>query len=212
MLQAVIFDLDGTIGDTLPICIQSFRQAVEPLTGRRLSDQEIIREFGPSEEGTLRRMVPEHYDRALESFLEHYRENHRTCTEPFEGIRTLLEDLKKSGKKVGLVTGKGAQSCEITLEQFGLEGVFDAVDTGSPEGNRKAEAIRRMLGYFAVSPEDAVYVGDAPSDVTESRKAGIPVISAVWADTADMDAITRVQPDAIAADVGSLRKFLDLDR
>ena len=59
MIRAVVFDFDGTIADTLPLCIAAFRQAVEPHAGRRVSDEEIIATFGPSEEGTIRALIPE---------------------------------------------------------------------------------------------------------------------------------------------------------
>ena len=52
-IKALIFDLDGTIGDTLPLCIKAFRRSIEPLIGRSVSDAEIIATFGPSEEGTI---------------------------------------------------------------------------------------------------------------------------------------------------------------
>jgi phosphoglycolate phosphatase/pyrophosphatase PpaX len=51
-IKAVIFDLDGTVANTLPLCIQAFRQSIEPLIKRSVSDAEIIGTFGPSEEGT----------------------------------------------------------------------------------------------------------------------------------------------------------------
>jgi len=53
-----IFDLDGTIGNTLPLCVTAFREALESLAGRPLSDAAIMATFGPSEEGTVMALVP----------------------------------------------------------------------------------------------------------------------------------------------------------
>jgi beta-phosphoglucomutase-like phosphatase (HAD superfamily) len=50
-LEGIICDLGGTLADTLPVCFVAFRQAIETLTGRRLSDEETLVHFGPSEEG-----------------------------------------------------------------------------------------------------------------------------------------------------------------
>ena len=61
-IKGLIFDLDGTIGNTLPLCIQAFRQSIEPLAMKKLSDQDIIATFGPSEEGTIQTLIPEHYE------------------------------------------------------------------------------------------------------------------------------------------------------
>ena len=65
MLKAVIFDFDGTVCDTLPLCIAAFRKSIEPLAGRRFSDQEITATFGPSEEGTIRALIPEFYEQGV---------------------------------------------------------------------------------------------------------------------------------------------------
>ncbi|MGQ1947507.1 HAD family hydrolase [Geofilum sp. OHC36d9] len=56
-IKAVIFDLDGTLGNTIPLCIEAFRKSIEPLIGKKLSDQEITSTFGPSEEGTIKVLV-----------------------------------------------------------------------------------------------------------------------------------------------------------
>ena len=58
-IRGVLFDLDGTLGNTLPVCIGAFRRAVEPFAGREVSDAEIVATFGPSEEGTVHVLAPE---------------------------------------------------------------------------------------------------------------------------------------------------------
>ena len=57
-IKAVIFDIDGTLANTIPLIIKAYRQAVEPLVHRSLTDDEIVATFGPSEEGSVRAMVP----------------------------------------------------------------------------------------------------------------------------------------------------------
>lgn len=69
MIKVVIFDFDGTVADTLPLCIEAFRRSIEPLAGKALSDQDIVSTFGPTEDGTIRALVPEHYEQALQDYL-----------------------------------------------------------------------------------------------------------------------------------------------
>jgi phosphoglycolate phosphatase-like HAD superfamily hydrolase len=57
-LQGVIFDLDGTLGDTLPVCFAAFRETFRHYLGREYSDREIRAMFGPTEEGIIQRMIP----------------------------------------------------------------------------------------------------------------------------------------------------------
>ena len=73
MFKGIIFDLDGTIANTLPLCIEAFRKSIEPLANRALSDEEIIATFGPSEEGTIMALAPLHYDAGIKGCLKNGR-------------------------------------------------------------------------------------------------------------------------------------------
>jgi len=209
MIKALIFDLDGTIGDTLPLCIAAFRKSIEPLAGRAVSDEEIVATFGPSEEGTIRALIPDHYDEGVERYLAYYRELHPMCGLPFDGIAGILEFARERGVRLAMVTGKGARSTEITLEAFGLRDAFEIVETGSPLGPRKAEGIRNVLDRFGIEPGEAVYIGDAPSDIEASRKVGVAIVSAAWAGTADPAALRALAPDELFEDVAQLRQYLE---
>lgn len=210
-LRGVIFDLDGTLANTLPMGIVAFRRAIEPLAGRMLTDAEIVATFGPSEEGTIWALAPEHYDVGIADYLRHYEALHDMVPEPFPEMRELLADMKARGVRLGLVTGKGARSAEFSLRRFGLENTFEAVETGDPTGPRKAEGIGRILAGWGVEPAEAVYVGDSPSDVTAAREAGVAVVGAAWAETTDRDLLAAEKPDALLATVGELKDWL-IDR
>ncbi|HEX2533442.1 MAG TPA: HAD family hydrolase [Chitinophagaceae bacterium] len=197
-IKAVIFDLDGTIGDTLPLCIRAFRQSIEPLVGRPVSDAEIIATFGPSEEGTIAALAPAHYEKGVADYLQHYEAFHDMCPSPFEGIEELLRTLRERGVRIAMVTGKGKYSTALSLKQFGLKDYFEIIETGVPAGPRKPEGIQEVLDRFSDIPkEEIIYVGDAPSDITASRKAGIPVVAAAWAETAEPEQLKALQPDAL---------------
>lgn len=207
-LRGVIFDLDGTLADTLPLAIAAFRRAIEPLTGRTLTDAEIIAQFGPSEEGMIRALAPAHYDAALADYLRHYEALHDMCPDPFPGMRGLLADLKARGVRLGLVTGKGARSTRLSLRRFGLEDMFEVVEIGDPAGPRKAESIRRVLAGWGMDPAQAVYVGDAPTDVTAAHEAGVAAVGAAWTETTDRALLAAAKPDALLETVAGLADWL----
>src|ERR1700712_658793 len=126
-IKAVIFDLDGTLADTLPLCIRAFRESVEPLINRSVSDEEITATFGPSEEGTIMALAPGHYDKGVSDYLQYYQTFHEMCPVPFEGITDLLIFLKDKSVHTSMVTGKGKHSTEISLKQFGLQHFFEFI-------------------------------------------------------------------------------------
>lgn len=207
---AFLFDLDGTLGDTLPLCVAAFRDAVEPLVGRRLDDAEIIGTFGPSEEGTVMSLVPDRYAEGMARYLEGYRRLHEGWPEPFPGIREILAGLRASGAFVGLVTGKGAGSTAITLDRFGLADSFDAVRTGSPEGPVKAARIAEIVGACGLVRGRVLYVGDSPGDITAARDAGVGVAAAAWAPGADADGLAAMSPDFLFRSVREMAEAFGL--
>ncbi len=209
MIKSVIFDFDGTIANTLPLCITAFRKAIEPLAKRQLSDAEIIATFGPSEEGTINAFIPQYYDEGVASYLEYYRMLHGMCPKPFEGVVEVMRWLKSKNRIVTLVTGKGKKSCDLSLAYYGMGDCFDLIETGSPAGERKADGIHAVLSHFNLKPDEAVYIGDTVSDIVSCEKAGVPILSAAWASTADMKALEERNPENLFRTVDSLRRYLE---
>lgn len=207
-IRGVLFDLDGTLGNTLPVCIGAFRKAIQPFAGRELSDAEIVATFGPSEEGTVHVLAPGHAEEALASYLHYYALLHDSCPEPFAGVVEMLTDLKARGVKLALVTGKGQGSADITLARLNLRHFFEHVEVGSPLGPRKPEAISDILLRWNMAPTEAVYVGDAPSDIPSARKAGTYAIAAAWAATAEPDLLRAENPDALFLTLSEFEAWL----
>lgn len=209
MLKAVIFDMDGTICDTLPLCIEAFRRAVEPLYGKQLSDEEIVASFGPSEEGTIKALIPGHFEKGVSDFLSHYRSLHSICPTPFEGILEIIDNLKERGIIVALVTGKGEKSCRLTLDYYGINDRFDMVETGHASGPCKPEGIGRVLDQFGLKAKEAIYVGDAPGDIIAAREVGMPIISALWGSFISPEEIKILRPDRICRSIEELSFTLE---
>ncbi|MDR1579019.1 MAG: HAD family hydrolase [Synergistaceae bacterium] len=198
MYRWVIFDLDGTVGDTLPLAITAFRETFRELAGGNISDDGITRYFGPSEEGTLRGILPNHVQKGLALYLKHYAELHDSmCPEPFGGVRELIAEIKRRGAVCALVTGKARASLGISLEKFGMTGAFDAIETGIAERPTKVEGIKRVLEKFGAAPEETIYVGDAPGDIAAARELSCHVASAAWASTAETDVLEKMNPGMV---------------
>ncbi len=197
-IKAVIFDLDGTLANTLPLCISAFRKSIEPLINREVSDEEIIATFGPSEEGTIMALAPDGYDKGVANYLKFYEELHQMCTDPFVGIKEILTNLQQKGIKISMVTGKGRKSAMISLDKFGLTHFFEQIETGLPSGPSKAQGIQNILDTLTnIEKNEVIYVGDVPSDVIASRKVGIPIVAAAWAETAEPEKLIAMEPNQL---------------
>ena len=129
-IQTIIFDMDGTLADTVPLILAAYRKAVEPLVKRPLSDEEIIATFGPDEEGSVKALVPDDYKKGTADFMKYYKDMHGMCTQPFEGIIPLLEMLQKKGVHITIATGKGKETSDFTLNLLKLKPFFEKIENG----------------------------------------------------------------------------------
>ena len=196
-LDGMIFDLDGTLTDTFAVCFTAFREAVQPLTGRTYSDDEIMARFGPSEEGMLQRWVPERWEECLSRYLAVYEREHRRGARIFPGVEDALALLRARGVPLAVVTGKGPQSAAISVAQLGLGSYFESIETGSPDGAVKPRCIQRVLDRWQVLPERAAYLGDVASDIEAARAVGVLPLGAAWDKRSDARALRALRPLAV---------------
>ncbi|WP_379137157.1 HAD family hydrolase [Paenibacillus sp. sgz500958] len=208
MLKCIIFDLDGTIGNTLPLCIAALKQSIEPLAGRLFTDEEIRATFGPSEEGIMEALIPEYREEGMHNYLLHYQNLHTMCVAPFAGMTEIFDYIKTRNIQMALVTGKGAQGTVITLSTFGIHSYFDHIETGSPQGSRKVEGIQNVLRQLGLAPEECIYVGDSPSDIIESREVRVPVVAAAWAETTQIEELTALKPGWLFKNTQEFMQFI----
>lgn len=180
MIKLVAFDLDGTIGNTIPMCICALKESAKPYVTKGITNSDIIKTFGLNEEGMMQKIIGDNWKMALRDFYVIYEQMHTMCPYPFDGITELITELKLKSIIVTLITGKGIRSCAITLQQFSMEESFNEISFGSPAGNRKAEAMEKQLKDYALHPYEMVYVGDAVSDIEACRKVSIRCLSAAW--------------------------------
>lgn len=207
-LRAVIFDLDGTLADTLPVVVKAFEITFEEVGVPVRTQSEIFAEFGPTEDGVIAALFGDLSDSAVPVFYEHYRRLLSDGVVPFDGIRELLAGCQQAGLRLAVVTGKSDRGAAVTLDVLGLADVFETVRGGSDLGIIKAEEINDLVRGWHLSPGHVGYVGDHPLDIAESRKAGVRAISAGWASTADVQAIVSAGPDELFLTVEDLAAWL----
>src|ERR1700687_4874106 len=106
-IKGLLFDFDGTLANTLPVCIKTFQYTFQEYTGRSFTEQEVTTHFGINEEGILQRVLGEQWRPALDRYMEIYADLHVECQKPFARVEMILQRLKDRGIALGLVTGKG---------------------------------------------------------------------------------------------------------
>ncbi len=207
-LAGVIFDLDGTLADTLPACYAAFRSACTQLGGPDYTDAQIRELFGPSEEGMVQRAMPDRWPQALAVLLQEYQRHLARCPGVFPSVASALARLRERRVPLALVTGKGPQTTAMSLAHFGLHAMFDAVETGSPQGVVKAAAITRVVEAWGVTPGEVIYVGDAVADMHAAAEAGVLGVAAAWAPGAIEAELAATRPHALFTDAAAFEAWL----
>jgi len=207
--KTIIFDLDGTVADTLSLCIMAFKKSVEPYLNREIEAEEILSNFGPSEEGTFKKLVPGYEAACTKAYLEHYEELHYLYPEPFSGIVEVLELLKEKNIQLAMVTGKGNGSAVISLKKLGLASYFEILETGSPLGPDKVNGINRILKKLDADLSSSLYIGDALSDIKYCKEVGIAIASVSWASTADKEKLEKANPDYLFETVEEFHHWIE---
>lgn len=107
-MKAVVFDFDGTLANTLPICFYAFQTVFKEFDYRDLSNNEIKEMFGPSETGIIMNNLTNPYkEEAIEYYYKRYSELHKSLVDANPEILALLKSLKEAEIKMGIFTGKG---------------------------------------------------------------------------------------------------------
>jgi len=192
---AFVFDFDGTIGETIPLAVEAFLKALDSFELPVPSITELKKYFGPCELGVLKNFSSDLGEDLFKSYLSFYKEFHKKFSPtPYEKIDSILKNIKSKSYRLGLITGKSAESLQISLEEYGLHGIFDVMHAGSPKGSVKPEKMRLVCEEWNMSPSKIYYIGDSPSDIIESKEVGLIPIAVSWSSIVSAENLTALSP------------------
>jgi phosphoglycolate phosphatase len=184
--QTAVFDLDGTLLDTLEDLYLATNAALESHSLPRRSRDEVRMFVGNGVEMLIRRAVPAGTDEettlaVLADFKTTYAAICEDHTRPYDGILDMLRALREKGIRVAVVSNKfDAATKQLCQKYFG-----DLVEVaiGERTGVRKKPApdtVYEALKELGVTAEGAVYIGDSDVDIQTARNCGMPCISVTW--------------------------------
>lgn len=186
MYKLAVFDMDGTILDTLEDLKDSTNFALEKCGYPTRSYDEVRRFVGNGIRKLIERAVPEgltveQIDRVHEVFTEHYKVHCADKTKAYDGIKPLLEKLRASGVKTAVVSNKADYGVQELCREY-FDGLFDYA-VGEREGIRRKpapDAVNEALRVLGIDKSEAVYIGDSDVDFETAKNAELPCISVLW--------------------------------
>ncbi len=141
----VIFDLDGTVVDTVELIRDSFRHSVRTVLGRDLPDEHILAGVGQPLMTQMRRLSEEHAQELYDVYREYNHRRHDELIRGYDGVRELLEGLRAAGRRLGIVTSKSRDTTQMAFAAVRLGEYFDAVVTASDSDEHKPSPVPLRL-------------------------------------------------------------------
>jgi pyrophosphatase PpaX len=179
--RAALFDLDGTLVDSMPFVVASFIHAVTPYRARP-TEEEVLSRLGGPLETCLRNILgdasPDVFAGARARLMERQSGAEGGAFPPFDGAREALDALQARGVPLGIWTGRDRWSTERILKAQGLSGYFGSVVCGDDLGTHKPdpEGLLRAVRGLGSVPAQCVFLGDADVDIIGGRRAGVRTI------------------------------------
>ncbi|MSU65699.1 MAG: HAD family hydrolase [Opitutus sp.] len=175
--KAVVFDLDGTLVDSLPLVLRAIAHAIGPFGPAPTMD--IFSHLGGPPERFLHSLVSDarHVPAAVQRLAAYHNENAHLL-QLFEGAQTMLGQLRGEGVALGIWTGRDRTSTIPLLRAHGLADLFEVVMCGDDLSTHKPdpEGLREILRRLALPADEAIFVGDADVDVLGGVACGVDTV------------------------------------
>lgn len=206
--QSVVFDLDGTLCDTIALILASFRHAWDEVLHQEL-DETVARGWIGS---TLTDTFAPHGALAQQlndSYVRYNLENLERLQASYPGVAELLDDLGAAGVATGIATSKRRTTAERSLAAAGLTGRVVLAATMDETTRHKPDPapLLKALEVMGVEAGHAVYVGDARVDMQAARAAGMDAVGVTWG-AGTREALLAEDPTAVVDTVDELHRVL----
>ncbi len=185
--KAVIFDLDGTVTDTLADITDAMNEALVKFGFNRITEEKMKDNLGGTTEDIVKLSIGREIDEktltsCAEFYSRKYIENGSPKTTIFDGMKEVVAEIKNRGYKVAVLSNKPYVEMQPLLERVikpvGFDLVVGVSDTVKPKPN--PEATLDILEKWGVASENAYFVGDGESDALTSKNANIKYVAVLW--------------------------------
>ena len=185
-VKAIVFDLDGTILNTLPDIVAAANKTLAQLGYPERTEEEVLAGMANGSKHLVEKLMPSGCTpaegrRAFELWRDIYVAGDYANTWPFPGVVETLRELRARGVKTAVLSNKFDAATKALVDRF-FDGLFDAVRGEIPPAPRKPDptVLLEMLAELGVRPVEAAYVGDTVVDVQVARNAGMLAVGVSW--------------------------------
>ena len=189
MIQAILFDFDGTIANTVSVLREAVNLTMVQYGYPLHTDEDILRFINNGARELIRRAMPvdlqedqELVDRVLVDYSGYYRQVYHHTEHPYDGVAELIERLHNEGFRIGVLSNKQDDILRKLSARVLLPGSYDAaqgVVTGKPTKPHPYLA-EKLAADLGVSPGNCVMIGDSDVDLYTAQNAGMLHVGVTW--------------------------------
>ena len=186
MIKTIIFDLDGTLLNTLEDLMISTNYALLEFGFPTHSLEDIRKFVGNGVKKLIERAVPidcsqDVTEKCLDVFKEHYSKNMYNHTKPYDSILEILEELHNKGLKIGVVSNKFDSAVKELCQKYFLNLVDIAIGQSDDVPKKPApNGVFKAMKELSAEPSSTIYVGDSEVDVQTAKNSNLPCIGVLW--------------------------------
>lgn len=205
--RAILFDLDGTLLDSVPTIIRCTRETLESMD-IHIDDVTIRHAIGIPLRVQAHRFATGREQQFIDDYRTVYFQHLNEDSRLFPGTLDMLAKLRENGQKTSVVTSKNIRGTTKAIELTGMSGLFDCVITADDVEHYKPdpEPIQKAMAMLGVAPEESVYVGDSAFDIDMAQRADVRMVAVSWG-ARTHEELVMICPDGVVDDWG---EFLGL--
>ena len=179
-----LFDLDGTLIDSIALILASFHHTRRTHFGDTLPDDDYLATLGMPLRDSFAAMATDAVpvEALVRTYVEFNLARHDSMVTAYEGVVPVIRTLRERGARLGVVTSKMGKTAERGLQVAGLEGAFELIVSADDvtRGKPDPEPVLLALSKLGSGPNDVLFVGDSPHDVESGNAAGVRTAAATW--------------------------------
>ncbi|HEY3313700.1 MAG TPA: HAD-IA family hydrolase [Bacillota bacterium] len=209
-IKAVLFDLDGTLLDTIALILASYRHTARVCLEREIDEAWVMAHLGDPLTVTMAEVCAERLDELITVYRQHNLAEHDRLTKLFPGVREALQALEALGLRMAVVSSKMRLTVHRGLDLFQLTPFFDHVIAleDCPRHKPDPGPVLTALERLGIAPVEAVMVGDSPADVLAAKAAGARAVAVGWS-RSDPKLIDEAGPTATVSTMAQLVGLID---
>lgn len=203
MFQNIVFDWSGVINDNTYAVYQAVMAVFDFSNTKRISFEEFKRDWRQPVIDFYHLYIP---DMVLDETKEVFRQNilKYDQNKPYIGIVNLVKKIKKSNKKLFVITSDLSQTINNQLKAFNLENIFDEIVV---ESHDKTKDLENLIKKYSLDLQETVFIGDSNHEIESGQKLGIKTIAVTWGFCLE-EKLKSYNPDFIVHNLDELEKII----